>query len=203
MEASASLQQSSVQSASVAAPLGRTRDDLSSSLPGTKELSTTFREGMSLIDRFYKGGNRAHPEALAILVVVLDQIVVRMRDQYAKRVKDTMACNEKIRVIDASIARTLPKQRQLEQELAEKRAQADELRRDIGHGETSMKDAIELAKEALQNAKIATRKAEGKVSAQAQRDLRGYDSKGRPLPGVLHAACCYPQSDVDSTCKAS
>ena len=44
-----------------------------------------MREGMSLIDRFDNGGNRARPAALDILVVVLDGVVRRMRQQYATR----------------------------------------------------------------------------------------------------------------------
>ena len=44
----------------------------SAALASTKDLETTVKEGMSLIDRFYNGGNRARPAALDILVVVLD-----------------------------------------------------------------------------------------------------------------------------------
>ena len=48
---------------------------ISPELGGTKELATTVKESMSLIDRFYNGGNHAKPEALDILVVVLDAVV--------------------------------------------------------------------------------------------------------------------------------
>ena len=57
--------------------------DLSQTMPNNDELNTTLREGRSLIDRFYDGGNRARPEALQIIVVVLDSVVRRMREQYA------------------------------------------------------------------------------------------------------------------------
>ena len=41
----------------------------------TKQLETGIKESMTLIDRFYNGGNRARPAALDILVVVLDGVV--------------------------------------------------------------------------------------------------------------------------------
>ena len=61
--------------------LGVTKSLGGGELGGTKELQTTVKESMSLIDRFYNGGNAARPEALNILVVVLDSVVRRMREQ--------------------------------------------------------------------------------------------------------------------------
>ena len=53
----------------------------------TKQLEAGVKESMSLIDRFYNGGNRARPAALDILVVVLDGVVRRMRQRYATKQK--------------------------------------------------------------------------------------------------------------------
>merc|ERR1719424_1926621 len=80
--------------------LGATRN----SAADTKLLETTAKEGMSLIDRFYDGGNRARPAALDILVVVLDGVVRRMRQQYATRQASINDGNDRIKRLDESIA---------------------------------------------------------------------------------------------------
>ena len=69
----------------------------------TKLLETTVREGQTLIDRFYNGGNRARPAALDILVVVLDGVVRRMRQQYSSKQANIADGNARIATIDKSI----------------------------------------------------------------------------------------------------
>merc|ERR1719181_2234148 len=75
-----------------------------------KDLRTTAKEAMTLIDRFYDGGNMARPEALDILVVVLDGVVRGMREQYARRANARALCNQRIKEIDDAVARIRPKQ---------------------------------------------------------------------------------------------
>merc|ERR1719446_1929312 len=95
--------------------LGGTR----SSAADTKLLETTVKESMSLIDRFYNGGNRARPAAMDILVMVLDSVVRRMREQYAGKQKFIEESNAKLARLDAQIASIEPKKAKLAKELKE------------------------------------------------------------------------------------
>ena len=61
--------------------------DTTASMPGTEAVNETVKEGMTLIERFYNGGNRARPGVADILVVVLDQVIGRMRKNI-REVKD-------------------------------------------------------------------------------------------------------------------
>ena len=143
-----------------------------------------MREGQSLIDRFYDGGNRAKPEALDILVMVLDQIVRRMRQQYSTRRRTIEDCEQAMAVIDAQIAMIRPKQAELRKELAAKQLVADEMRKDIEFGTTTIKDAIATAQKTLHNAKVVTRKCETKACLDKKQADKGYDKTGKPLPGA-------------------
>ena len=80
---------------------------------GVGELQTTVKEGMTLIDRFLNGGNRARPAALDILVVVLDGVVRRMRQQYSTRIRGINEGTAEIAQLDSNIARIKPKQEKL------------------------------------------------------------------------------------------
>ena len=152
-------------------------------LASTEELRTTVREGMSLIDRFYDGGNRARPEALDILVVVLDSVVRGMRQQRDTRRLAIEDCQGAIATIDSQIAMIRPKQAALRKELDEKRALSASLSGDITHSTTSIKDSIENAKQALHRAKVVTRVCESKQHLERRTAEKGYDHRGCPLPG--------------------
>jgi len=163
--------------------IGGSTKDLGGGTISAEELQTTIREGMSLIDRFYDGGNKAKPEALNILVGVLDQVISRMRQQYANRARLRDDCMEQIRIIDASLNRIRPKQAQLQEELAVKTAQADALRAAVEMGTTTVKDNLELARSTLRNAKIVTRNSEIHAASRERLELLGYDGSGKPIPG--------------------
>ena len=49
------------EKAEIAEALNRTKGlgESTASMPNTQQLDETFREGMTLIDRFYNGGNTA------------------------------------------------------------------------------------------------------------------------------------------------
>ena len=126
----------------------------------TKLLETTAKEGMSLIDRFYNGGNRARPAALDILVVVLDGVVRRMRQQYASRQSNISEGNSKIAQLDAAIGRIKPKQDKLKAELDEKKARADALKAAIAKGEGVIVDSTVVARTALEKASLLQRHTE-------------------------------------------
>ena len=80
--------------------------DTTASMPGTEAVNETVKEGMTLIERFYNGGNRARPGVADILVVVLDQVIGRMRNSMGMRVATIDACNAEIAQLDAAIGRT-------------------------------------------------------------------------------------------------
>ena len=149
----------------------------------TKELSTTVKEGMTLIDRFYNGGNHAKPEALDILVVVLDSVVGRMRQQYATRVRIMDEANAEIKTIDEQIAAIKPKQEKLKREMEEKQARMKELQASIGTGTQTIGEGVDLAREALEKARLAVRRVETSYTAGMKLNQNGYDGRGRPLPG--------------------
>ena len=104
----------------------------------TKALETTVKESMSLIDRFYKGGNRARAEALDILVVVLDTVVKRMRQSYATRSAEMDAVEAETKTIEQRIARIKKLKDPLDGELADKRALAKQLKETIEHGNATI-----------------------------------------------------------------
>jgi len=149
----------------------------------TKLLETTAREGMSLIDRFYNGGNRAHAEALDILVVVLDGVVRRMRQQYATRKSSIAEANAQIARYEERAAFIQPKQDKLRAELEEKKAQAEVLKAAIAKGEGVIDDSVATAKAALEKASLCQRHTEKAYIAGVKLGEKGYDSKGRALPG--------------------
>lgn len=126
----------------------------------TKLMETTAKEGMSLIDRFYNGGNRARPAALDILVVVLDGVVRRMRQQYATRQANINEGNAQIARIDASVASIKPKQDKLRAELEEKKARAAELKAAVAQGESVILDSVDVARAALEKASLLQRSTE-------------------------------------------
>ena len=126
----------------------------------TKLLEDTAREGMSLIDRFYNGGNRARPAALDILVVVLDGVVRRMRQSYATRQTNINEGNEKIKRLDESIASIKLRQGPLQAELDKKKARAAELKAAVTKGEQVILDSVAIAKAATTKAGLLQRHIE-------------------------------------------
>jgi len=183
MEASSGALTADLGATSASAePMGATRASINSAAD-TKTLETTAKEGMSLIDRFYNGGNRARPAALDILVVVLDGVVRRMRQQYANRQATIAASNATIARLDASIEQVKPKQTKLQAELDEKRAHAAQLREAIAKGEGVIDDSLKTAKGALHAASLLQRSTEKAFIAGQKLNDKGYDSKGRCLPG--------------------
>ena len=155
----------------------------SAALASTKDLETTVKEGMSLIDRFYNGGNRARPAALDILVVVLDGVVRRMRQSYSTRQAHISDGNAEIAQIDKSIAAIKKRQDPLHKELADKKARAQELRAAVAKGEETITDSVEVARKALEKASLLTRHIEKDTIAGLKLTLKGYDGKGKPIAG--------------------
>lgn len=151
----------------------------------SKQLETTIKENMSLIDRFYNGGNRARAEALDILVVVLDSVVQRMREMYSRHKKSAQAIEDEFKSIDAQIAAISKLQAPLAKELAEKKARAKELEEAVGHGNEVIQDSVTAAREALAKAQLAQRSVNTNFAAGMKLNNKGVDDKGRPLPGVL------------------
>ena len=170
------------QSAAGTADFGATRTSMGGANE-TKMLETGVKESMSLIDRFYNGGNRARPAALDILVVVLDGVVRRLREQYAGRQRFIAEGTAAIARYDAEIASIQPKQAKLAKELAEKKARAEELRAAVGKGEEVINDSVATARAALEKATLLSRKNEKADIASLKLSVKGYDGKGRALPG--------------------
>jgi len=155
----------------------------SASMNETKQLETSVKESMTLIDRFYNGGNRARPAAMDILVMVLDGVVRRMREQYANKQKALADGSASIARLDAQIAATAPKRDKLAKELAEKKARAEALRDAVSKGEGTINTSVDVAREALANAQLLSRKNEKADIASLKLSTKGYDGKGRALPG--------------------
>ena len=149
----------------------------------TKQLETSVKESMTLIDRFYNGGNRARPAALDILVVVLDGVVRRMRQQYASRSKIIEEGNAEIAQLDAQIASIQARQAPLKIELEEKRQRAKQLREAVGKGTETITDSVSVARDALEKARLLSRKNEKADIASLKLSVKGYDGKGQALPG--------------------
>lgn len=148
----------------------------------TKQLETSVKESMTLIDRFYNGGNRARPAALDILVVVLDGVVRRMRQQYASRKKFIEDGNAEIATIDARIAAIQATQAPLKKELEERQARAAYLREAIEKGTGTITDSVSVARAALEKAQLISRKNEKVDIASLKLSIKGYDGKGHALP---------------------
>lgn len=183
MEQTADLGASSATAAGTAANFGASAQSSGGQLADTKTLETTVREGMSLIDRFYNGGNRARPAALDILVVVLDGVVRRMRQSYATRQANISGGNAEIEQIDASIAAIKKRQDPLAGELAEKKKRAAELKAAVEKGESVIADSVEVARKALEKASLLQRHIERDTIAGLKLTEKGYDGKGKPIPG--------------------
>lgn len=152
----------------------------------TKLLEDTAREGMSLIDRFYNGGNRARPAALDILVVVLDGVVRRMRQSYATRQTNINEGNEKIKRLDQSIASIKLRQGPLQAELDKKKARAAELKAAVTKGEQVILDSVAIAK-------AATTKA-GLLQRHIENDYIAGEKLCAPLPLFFS----FPRTSADA-----
>ncbi len=149
----------------------------------TKELQTTVKEGMTLIDRFYDGGNRARPAALDILVVVLDGVVKRMRQQYATRIRGINEGEAEMAQIDQQVAAISKRRAPLVKELEELQTRAAELREKVDLGTKTIDDSVEAARVALAKAQLLQRKTEARMIAGQKLSDKGYDGKGKALPG--------------------
>ena len=149
----------------------------------TKELQTTVKEGMTLIDRFYDGGNRARPAALDILVVVLDGVVKRMRQQYATRIRGINEGEAEMAQIDQQVAAITKRRAPLVKELEELQTRAAELREKVDLGTKTIDDSVDAAREALAKAQLLQRKTEARMIAGQKLSDKGYDGKGKALPG--------------------
>ena len=164
--------------------LGVTKSLGGGELGGTKELQTTVKESMSLIDRFYNGGNTARPEALNILVVVLDSVVRRIREQKDTRQRKANDIDDEVKTLNASLAAVRKLREPLERDLAEKRERAKQLQTMLDSGVNTINDSVATAREALDKARLAQRIAVSNYSAGMKLSQNGYDGKGRPLPGA-------------------
>ena len=74
-------------------------------------------------------------------------------------------------------------QAELKVELAEKQARAAELRKQIADGTDSLNDSVAVAKAALHSAKLSQLHNDRRYIAEMKRGEKGYDDRGRPLPG--------------------
>lgn len=180
MEQSQGAQSSAM--GATASDMGATKT-MNSGGADTKLLETTVREGQTLIDRFYNGGNRARPAALDILVVVLDGVVRRMRQQYANKQANIEEGNARCATIDKSIEAIRVRQNPLIKELEEKKAKAAELKAAVEKGEGVISDSLTTAKAALSKASLLQRHAEKAFISDLKLGTKGYDGKGRALPG--------------------
>lgn len=166
--------------AATANDFGATR---STNLNSTKELETTVREGMSLIDRFYNGGNRARPAALDILVVVLDGVVRRMRQQYENRNKHVADGDAEIARLEQSIADVKKQQAPLVRDLEIKKARAAVLDDNVKKGASTIEESIRVARAAVEKATLIQRHTEKASIAALKLSNLGYDGKGKPIQG--------------------
>merc|ERR1740130_1809793 len=67
-------------------------------LPDARDTTEGIKQGMTLIDRFYDGGNMARQGVADILVTVLDQVIGRMRQRNAKA--QTTKFNGEMKTLD-------------------------------------------------------------------------------------------------------
>ena len=183
MQQSQDLGASSATAAGTSNDFNATKTMNASGGADTQLLETTIKEGQTLIDRFYNGGNRARPAALDILVVVLDGVVRRMRQQYSTKQARIAEGNARCATIDKSIEAIKLRQNPLIKELEEKKARAAELKAAVQKGEEVILDSVSVAKAALAKANLLQRKTENDSIAGLKLSTKGYDGKGRPLPG--------------------
>ena len=160
--------------------------------PDAAATTETVKEGMTLIDRFYNGGNQARPGVADILVLVLDQVIGRMRQRNANAQATIDRCNAECAQLDTAIGRIMPKFKVLDDELNAKKARAEELRRDIKDGTDCMTDSVAIAKEALHKAKVVTKKQTEKYNREMKTLEKGFDGTGQPLPGAAQPSLTPP-----------
>ena len=77
--------------------------DTVGTLPDARETTEGIKQGMTLIDRFYNGGNMARQGVADILVTVLDQVIGRMRQRNANAEATINRCKEECAVLDKAI----------------------------------------------------------------------------------------------------
>ena len=77
--------------------------DTIGTLPDARDTTEGIKQGMTLIDRFYNGGNQARPGVADILVTVLDQVIGRMRQRNANAQATIDRCNEECATLDKVI----------------------------------------------------------------------------------------------------
>ena len=143
-------------------------------LPSAAETTETIKQGQTLIDRFYDGGNMARTGVADILVVVLDQVIGRMRQRNVNAQGTIDRCKHECGVLDNAIRQITPKQNVLRSELEMKKARAAELRKDIKDGTDSLNDSVAIAKQALH-----------KVRSADQSSLLRLAPPSPPLPTAL------------------
>ena len=78
--------------------------DTIGTLPDARQTTEGIKQGMTLIDRFYNGGNMARQGVADILVTVLDQVIGRMRQRNANAQATISRCNEECATLDKAIA---------------------------------------------------------------------------------------------------
>ena len=78
--------------------------DTIGTLPDARETTEGIKQGMTLIDRFYDGGNMARQGVADILVTVLDQVIGRMRQRNANAQATIGRCNDECATLDKAIA---------------------------------------------------------------------------------------------------
>lgn len=157
--------------------------DTIGTLPDARETTEGIKQGMTLIDRFYNGGNMARQGVADILVTVLDQVIGRMRQRNANAQATIDRCNEECATLDKAIARIEVKFAPLRAEHEMKKARAEELRKEIRDGTNCLNDSVAIAKDALHQAKLATKNQTTKFNREMKIADRGYDGKGVVLPG--------------------
>tara|TARA_B100000787_G_scaffold155390_1_gene130809 strand:+ start:323 stop:583 length:261 start_codon:yes stop_codon:yes gene_type:complete len=86
---------------------------------------------MTLIDRFYDGGNMARQGVADILVTVLDQVIGRMRQRNANAQATIGRCNDECATLDRAIGRIEVKFAPLRAEHEMKKERAEVLRKEI------------------------------------------------------------------------
>ena len=120
---------------------------------------------------------------LDILVVVLDGVVRRMRQQYSTRIRGITEGQAEIAQLESNIARIKPKQEKLQKELAEKRERMKELQEAVTKGEAVIVDSVAVARDALDKARLLSRATEKQYCAGMKLNDKGYDGRGKALPG--------------------
>jgi len=85
--------------------------------------------------------------------------------------------------LDAQIASIQARQAPLKIELEEKRQRAKQLREAVGKGTETITDSVSVARDALEKARLLSRKNEKADIASLKLSVKGYDGKGQALPG--------------------